>query len=249
MGHTPYYLMFGHHPRLPVDFLLGGPEAVQHADTLEELVQRHQESVRINHEHVKQRSEEQARQRNQSHNAQVNDAGLEEGQLVYLRNHVQGRNKIQDHWNANVFRLLRRPSRMGVVYTVAPLEGGPVRHVHRSKLRAAPDPDGVRSEPGGNTHSTGRTNLPATHMPSEEDHSEDGLIVYCEDEPWEEPALPRAPNPVEVAPLPEAIPPPLRHSVTSTAGRHSNPYRLLQSVAIRDEEEGTLDGEPQGGQA
>ena len=49
----------------------------------------------MTHEHVRQRAEEMARRRNQNHNDQVNDAGFKEGEFVYLRNRVQGRNKIQ----------------------------------------------------------------------------------------------------------------------------------------------------------
>merc|ERR1719354_1216500 len=44
-GHTPYYLMFGHPPRLPVDFLLGTREAAPDPGTLEEWVEKHQQSV------------------------------------------------------------------------------------------------------------------------------------------------------------------------------------------------------------
>lgn len=67
-GHTPYYLMFGHHPRLPVDFLLGTREAASDTNTLEEWVEKHQQRVRMTHEHVRQRSEELALRRNQNHN-------------------------------------------------------------------------------------------------------------------------------------------------------------------------------------
>ena len=244
--------MFGRHPRLPVDFLLGTPEAVQHADTLEEWVQTHQESVKLTQEHVRQKSEEQARQRNQNHNARVNDAGVEEGQLVYLRNHVQGRNKIQDHWNANVFRVTRSPSGTGVVYTVAPLDGGPIRHVHRSELRAVPE--GVRPEPVRSTHAASRANLPSAPTPSEEGPSEDADMVYYEDEPMGEPGLPRATTPDEMDDIPEAMPgsmpPSLRRSARSTAGQHSNPYRLPLGSAIRNEEQGrVVDGEHLDGQA
>ncbi|KAL2087111.1 hypothetical protein ACEWY4_018170 [Coilia grayii] len=131
-GHTPYYLMFGHHPRLPVDFLLGAEEVTPTAETMEEWVQRHQESVRMTREHVQERSQDMALRRNQHHNSQVNDAGFADGQLVYLRNHVQGRNKIQDYWNPCTFKELRGPSGAASVYTVAPVVGeGPVRQVRQ----------------------------------------------------------------------------------------------------------------------
>lgn len=92
-GHTPYYLMFGTHPKLPVDFLLGTGAAVQDAGNLEDWIQKHQQSMRMTQEHVRQRADELIRRQNQSHNDNVNDPGFEEGRLVYLRNHVH----IQQH--------------------------------------------------------------------------------------------------------------------------------------------------------
>lgn len=247
-GHTPYYLMFGHHPRLPIDFLLGAegvaPGAVQGTDPLEEWVQRHQQSVRMTWEHVKQRAEELALRRNQKHNDQANDAGFKEGQLVYLRNHVQGRNKIQDHWNPQVFQVIRAPPGTGVVYTLAPMgQGGPLRQVHRSEMRAVPEgvwPETEGASEVGRTIHTASRDCPsplADPTISEEDESEGVVIVYQE-EPQQAhvPHSPRALT-ADVDVLPDAASLPLRRSARPTAGQHPNPFRLPRGVAISRGEE------------
>lgn len=54
------------------------------------------------------------------------------GQLVYLRHRPQGRNKIQDSWGPTVHRVVEV---QGTTHTVEPVEGGPVKRVHRTNLR------------------------------------------------------------------------------------------------------------------
>ena len=238
-GHTPYYLMFGHHPRLPVDFLLGAGVAGQDAGTIEDWIQEHQQSVRITREHVRQRSEELAHRRNQNHNAQVNDSGLEEGGLVYLRNHVPGRNKIQDHWNPTVFQVLRRPSGTGPVYTVAPRDGeGPTRQVHRSELRAVPE--GLQSEAEAATPSTSHAGRPGDPQFCEDEGQD--VVILQPDETQEALDYPHPLALAEVETIPGEEAEALRRSARSTAGQHSNPYRLPQSVSTRNEEGSLSEG-------
>ncbi|XP_063076411.1 uncharacterized protein LOC134466443 [Engraulis encrasicolus] len=240
-GHTPYYLMFGHHPRLPIDFLLGdngtAPGTVQDAEPLEEWIARHRQSAQMTWQHVKQRAEEVARRRNQKHNDQANDAGLEEGQLVYMRNHVQGRNKIQDHWSPQVFQVVRAPSATGVVYTLAPLgQEGPLRQVHRSELRAVPE--GVRPETERmpavqrRVHSSGRS--PASDPISPEEIEPEGVVMVYHEEPQSELEPPGTPSGDDDA-LSEGESLPLRRSTRTTAGQHPNPFRLPRGLAVTGE--------------
>lgn len=239
-GHTPY-LMFGNHPRLPVDFLLGTGVAVQDTGDLGDWIQKHQQSMRMTQEHVRQRSDELIRRRNQRHNDNVNDPGLEEGRLVYLRNHVPGRNKIQDHWNSVVFQVLRSPSGTGTVYTVAPRDGeGPVRQVHRSELRAVPE--GLQSVAEETTPPMTRADLSANPMIREEEGQED-VVIFHPEETQEALSSLSSLAPAEVEAIPEDMTLTLRRSVRSTAGQHPNPYRLPRAVSAGIEE-GML---PEGG--
>ncbi|KAI4901807.1 hypothetical protein NFI96_003059, partial [Prochilodus magdalenae] len=163
-------------PRLPVGFLLGNGVVPQDAEPLEEWVQKHQQSLRLVHEHVRQRSEDCTRRCNQYHTEQVKDRGFKEGQLVYLRNHVPGQNKIQDYWNLCIYRVVRSPAETGVAYLVAPAsEEGPIRHVHRVKPR----------EQGPTSPSS---------QVSEEDLSGDTIILCLGAEPQEVSEPPQSPT-------------------------------------------------------
>lgn len=232
-GMSPYFLMFGCHPRLPVDFLLGmGEDMTTSVENLDEWIQKHQQSLRLVHEHVRQRSEEQALRRNQNHNDRVNDSGFKEGQLVYLRNHPPGRNKIQDHWDSCVYRVIRSPVGMGAVYSVVPVnEEGPVRQVHRSELRAVSD---EQQDTTDTAPTVGEGDLHNSQAP-EEDESGDMVVLVVGEEPQVRPR----PNSPPISEEGEAllVPVPLRRSTRFNAGQHSNPHRLPRAAITEQQDE------------
>lgn len=250
-GMTPYYLMFGCDPRLPVDFLLGRGVTDDNLGITEDWVQGHQESLRVAHTHVRQQLREKAEKRNKPHNEKVNDKGLEEGQLVYLRNHARGRSKIQDFWDSCVYRVVRGPCGQGAVYSVRPVSGdGPVRTVHRSELRSAirklsTETSDLPIEPDA-------ADLALSSSTDEDEMFREPLVVLLEDQVEyvdhpDEPGTNIDPvgarEEVEGEPgtyinhvgareeveQPQS-PGPLRRSVRTSAGCHSNPYRLPRSV-------------------
>ncbi|KAI3359981.1 hypothetical protein L3Q82_014313, partial [Scortum barcoo] len=79
-GESPFYLMFGQKPRLPVDFLLGRVQ-----DPTPGLV--HQARLQVAFEGAHERLRVAAGRRKERHDQQVRDAPLPVGQLVYLRDH------------------------------------------------------------------------------------------------------------------------------------------------------------------
>ena len=135
-GETPYYLMFGQEPRLPVDFLLGRvPEPV--AGSVNGWVTEHQNRLQIAFEGAQDRLRLAADRRKAQHDPKVRDPTLGEGQLVYLRDlGVRGRHKIHDLWHPEVHRIIRAPGPGGAVYSIAPVsEPSRVKHVHRSHIK------------------------------------------------------------------------------------------------------------------
>lgn len=94
LQHTVHFLMFGWGARLPIDLLLGEDENVDenHADWLTEHQARLRDAYQRAGEHLKQ----QAEKRHEQHSDREYDIPIQKGQLVYLGNHVRGRNKIQD---------------------------------------------------------------------------------------------------------------------------------------------------------
>ncbi|XP_041841581.1 uncharacterized protein LOC121640000 [Melanotaenia boesemani] len=133
-GYSPHYLLFGVHPHLPIDALLG-QEPVK--DEKLDWLATHQERLQDAHARAREYSERKAAERVVLQQDKVFCPPVEIGQLVYLRYRPPGRNKIQDAWGATVYKVV---DIQGTTYTVAPLEGGPVRNVHRSNLRPCVGP-------------------------------------------------------------------------------------------------------------
>lgn len=91
-GYSPYVLLFGEEPQLPIDLILGQnnldpngePWIVQHRENLEQVL----ECARA---HLQATASQCVR----SNNEKVFHDSLQEGQLVYRGSHrVTGRNKI-----------------------------------------------------------------------------------------------------------------------------------------------------------
>ena len=141
-GESPFLLMFGREPCLPIDFLLGQTVDQPLHGTNEWLVE-HQARLGVAWARARERLLAAAGRRKEQHDQGVRDAPLQEGQLVYLRDHgARGRQKIRDVWNPLLHRVLRAPQPGGAVYTVAPIDHlQKVRNVHRSQLKARFGPE------------------------------------------------------------------------------------------------------------
>lgn len=253
-GESPHFLMFGQEPRLPIDFLLGRtPEPV--AGEIHDWVCEHQNRLRVVGERVRERLQLAADHRKAHHDANANDAPLEEGQRVYVRDQtVRGRHKIHDLWCPVVYRVIKAPLPGGSVYTIAP-EDQPqqVKHVHRNMLRAymgrAPT-DHVRSEA-----SQSLCNSP------EEENSEDLFVAVSESSRstgWtpsdsnsavHEDGTPGMSGTDVIDSLVVLPPPSLtvsqnggqRRTTRATAGKHSNPHRLPRTANSPPTEDGNQD--------
>lgn len=129
--------MFGQEPRLPIDFLLGTMQEPT-AGTVHDWVREHQTRLQMAFEGARGRLQAAAAKRKETHDRQVHDAPLGEGQLVHLRDcSVRGRHKIQDLWSPVVYEVVKPPPAGGGVYTIAPVtDHSNVKHVHRSLLKA-----------------------------------------------------------------------------------------------------------------
>lgn len=136
-GESPFFLMFGQEPRLPVDFLLGRVQDPV-PGTVQDWMVEHQTQLKLAFEGARERLAVAAQRRKDRHDRGVREAPLQVGQLVYLRDHsARGRHKIHDLWSSVVHQVLEIPDGDGVVYTVAPAgELDRIRRVHRDMLKA-----------------------------------------------------------------------------------------------------------------
>uniref|UniRef100_A0A3B3H9D6 Gypsy retrotransposon integrase-like protein 1 n=1 Tax=Oryzias latipes TaxID=8090 RepID=A0A3B3H9D6_ORYLA len=135
-GYSPYFLMFGRAPIRPFDIWLGQDredfEGDEHAWVVE-----HQERLRWAYQQAGQNLDQAAEARRAYAGHVGGDASLLPGQLVYVRNRrFPGRHKIQDVWFPVPHKVLERLGGDSPVYSVAPVDSsGPIRNVHRNELR------------------------------------------------------------------------------------------------------------------
>ncbi|KAJ8333982.1 hypothetical protein SKAU_G00413010 [Synaphobranchus kaupii] len=101
------------------------------------------------------------------------------GSVVYRRNHVQGRNKIQDIRGSTKYRVVSCLDDVGRVYAVCPLEGiGPVKNFHRTELRVVPVSPTPEPVPGtSDAEAIQIPAVPGQDEDREEDDNQASLMV------------------------------------------------------------------------
>lgn len=120
-GESPFFLMFGQEPRLPIDFLLGRVQEPT-GGSVHDWIQEHQSRLEGAFDGVQRRLQVGAAHKKRNHDQHVGNSSLSEGQLVLIRDcSTRGRHKMQDLWSAVVYRVLRAPEG-GSVYTIAPID-------------------------------------------------------------------------------------------------------------------------------
>ena len=129
----------------------------------------HQERLQDAHARARECAEWKAEERTAQR--QVYCPPVEVGQLVYLRHCPPGRNKIQDAWSPTAHKIVEI---QGTKYTVEPLEGGPVKRVHRSNLRPCVGPVPV---PRQRHYSATPEDEPAPSLESETEYMEPEFIL------------------------------------------------------------------------
>ncbi|GAA6102325.1 uncharacterized protein LOC117808543 [Tachysurus ichikawai] len=134
-GFTPYELMFGRQPRLPVDLAFGLPvkeeQQKSHSQYVKHLKSRLEESYKI-----ATRSAAKVAKKNKARfDKRVTPSALDVGDRVLVRNvRIRGKRKLADKWESTVHVVVRKAGDLPV-YTVKPETGeGPWCTLHRDLL-------------------------------------------------------------------------------------------------------------------
>lgn len=134
-GYSPYELMFGRHPRLPVDIAFNLPvreaKAQSHSQYVKNLKSRLQESYKT----ATANAQKLAQRNKQRFDKRVRETKLEVGDQVLVRNlRIRNKHKLADKWESVAYRVLERMGDLPV-YKVQPVgEDGPTRVLHRDLL-------------------------------------------------------------------------------------------------------------------
>ena len=152
-GYSPYELMFGRQPTLPIDLVLGFQPQGNHARTHSEYVKSLRERLRESYALAAETAQKMGEKNKTRFNAKVRAAELMAGDRVLVRNvNIRGKHKLADRWERGTYTVEKRMGD-GPVYVVKPEKGGgPLRTLHRDLLLPCgflPVTDGKEAEQKG----------------------------------------------------------------------------------------------------
>ncbi len=183
-GFTPYELMFGRKPRLPVDLTFGlpveKPVHEAHSKYVQNLKARLEESYRI----ATLNASKSAMRNKDRFDKRVKESTLEVGDKVLVRNvRIRGKHKLAERWEPSIHIVVERVGDLPVYKVRSQDRDAPVRVLHRDLLlpcgflttpqESIPDPDSRKpSKP--KTRSQRRREL----FSEEQSDSEDEICIF-----------------------------------------------------------------------
>ena len=124
MGFSPYYLMFGRQPHLPVGVALGlAPCTITEPNTTK-FVQKLREQTKWAHKKVEAFQAKEAQRHKHNYDRKSRAAALEVGNTVLV--HVttfKGHHKMQNRWENREYVVEKQPYPNLPVYVVCPRDG------------------------------------------------------------------------------------------------------------------------------
>jgi hypothetical protein len=133
-GYSPFFLLYGREPRLPIDSLFE-QVATKGSRDYRAYVDNWQKSMKNAYEIAATNSEKAAYRNEKRFNRRARSAILSEGDRVLIRNVRErgGPGKLRSFWEQIVYRVCERKED-SPVYVVEPERGGKKRTVHRNML-------------------------------------------------------------------------------------------------------------------
>ena len=127
-GFSPFYLMFGRQPRLPVDNLFS-------RETKQHQIEEVRDALKWAWGEAAKK-DAQSKEKNQKYyNRKVRGATLETGDRILVKEcSFEGPHKLKDKWSDEIFLVVDKPHSDMPVYRVRPESGGRLRTLHRNLL-------------------------------------------------------------------------------------------------------------------
>ena len=135
-GFSPFYLLFGRHPRLPID-LIFGIDRTANQGSHTQYVAQWQKAMSEAYELASKRANEGSDRAKQRYDHHVRSSVLQPGDRVLVRNLRErgGPGKLRSHWEDRIHVVISRKGGDSPVYEVKPEIGpGGARILHRNLL-------------------------------------------------------------------------------------------------------------------
>ena len=182
-GTSPFFLVFGRHPRLPLDIALGlenGEDHRSYTDFVKSLRKRLEDSYRI----ASEAADHSRAQQKKLYDSRIRGAMIQVGDRVLVRALAfDGKHKLADRWEEDVYIVHSQPNAHVPVFMVEKEKGhGKARTLHRNLLLPIgslplPDTDPKKttksSDPVKSQTTTDHTEGP---LPSVDDSSSDESV-------------------------------------------------------------------------
>ena len=135
-GFSPFYLMFGRHPRLPVDLAFRHKEIECDKGSYPEFVSDLKKRLEFAYGLAVEKSKEAKSKQAKTFNKKVRGSTIEVGDRVLVRNvGLRGKQKIADRWQEDVYVVVGKPNEEIPVFEVRRENGKQgVKTLHRNLL-------------------------------------------------------------------------------------------------------------------
>lgn len=138
-GFSPYFLMFGRKPRLPVDVFLGIPPEEESSRSHHQFANRLREKLSQAYHLASEQSGKSAQTNEDVYNKKAVGYVLEPGDHVLVRNlRIPGKHKIADRWEEQVYKVVRRVGDLPVYVVCSDDQRRVERTLHRNLLLPCP---------------------------------------------------------------------------------------------------------------
>lgn len=137
-GYSPFFLMFGRHPRLAIDAFLGLTSDTTSAANQTEYVRKLQERLHFAYKKAAEAAKTSSAQHKRHYDLNVRNSGsLQPGDRVLVKNvGLRGKQKLADRWERQPYVIVSQPNPDIPVYQVK-LENSKsrkIRTLHRNLL-------------------------------------------------------------------------------------------------------------------
>ena len=118
-GFSPYFLMFGRHPRLAIDAFLGLPTDSLSSNKQLDYTNKLRKRLRSSYEKAKEAASKASATNKKRHDVKAKELTLRPGDRVLVKNvSLRGRNKLADRWEPHPYIIISQPIDDTPVYEV-----------------------------------------------------------------------------------------------------------------------------------